>query len=527
VSSTVALGSPGSARDRSSAHLQVAGVRHRFGATQALDGVDLDVRPGEIHALVGENGAGKSTLVNVVAGLIVPDEGTVSVDGSALGLGRRAASVEAGIGIVHQHFSLIETLTAAENYLLGRPGTPMRLPLADAAEQLHVLGQDLDLPVEPTALVADLTIGQRQRLEILTALGWGARLLLLDEPSAVLAPEEADSLLDAVVGLGEAGLGVLLITHKLREVERYADRVTVLRSGRVVGEHGRADISRDVLVAEMVGEHQAVLDRPTPRAPGQVRLSLTGIVAGRLRGVDLDLHAGQVCGLAGVAGSGQTEIVEVISGLTHPESGTVSVDGTDITGDAVRSWAAGVAVIPEDRARDALAMELPVWVNAVAKRLPEIGGRFGVDRSRVGAMTDAVLDRMGVQPRRGDIITHALSGGNQQRLVLGRELDRHPNVVIAAEPSRGLDPPSASAVVRALRDAAAQGAAVLVLSSDVDELFLVSDRMVALCHGELTLDAPADECDLHRVGHAMASHDSEADALAHDPPLPEMPVSDR
>lgn len=486
--------------------LAVRGVTHDYGPVRALDDVSLTVQPGEVHALVGENGAGKSTLVKIVAGLIRPSAGEVLAGRQIVPAGDRAQSVAAGFGVVHQHFSLVESLTAAENYLLGRPGSPVLLPLDDARRELDVVGSNIGLEVDPDALVADLGVGQRQRLEILTALGWGAKMLLLDEPSAVLSPTEADALLDDLVRLCGQGFGFLLITHKLREVEQYADRVTVLRGGRVVGRHGRGT-DRATLVAEMVGPGAEPSRATAARSlgTGPVRVSVAGLSCGRLRDLDLDLRGGEVTGVAGVVGSGQTDLIDAIAGIGRDVAGTVIVDGVDVSSDPVAAWRTGVAVIPENRERDGLAAELAIRINTVVKHQRDIGPWHRLDRSLVARICDRVIGRLDVRPAAPDLPAGRLSGGNQQRLVIGRELDRDPAVVLAAEPTRGLDPSSAAAVAERLRGVASTGAVVLVAASDLDELIGLADRLLVLCGGRVTLDVSIGDADRHQIGAAMVA----------------------
>lgn len=506
--------------------LRMAGVSHRFGPVRALHRVDLEVRTGEVHALVGENGAGKSTLLKVVAGLLVPDEGTVEVHGDRLRLGDRATSMRAGVGVVHQHFSLVDTLTGAENFALGHLDGGRLIDRRRARDTLLGWSERTGLDLDPDVPVEVLAVSARQRLEILSTLGWGARVLLLDEPTAVLSPIESDLLLGVIRELAADGLAVVLVTHKLREVEEYADRITVLRAGEVVGRH-EGPVPRDQLVAELIGDHteeaRLVLGRGgSTRPAGRTVVRVEGLRTERLRSVDLELHAGQVTGIAAVAGSGQAELIGAICGLTRPDAGHVLViaepdagddhpmaegelgeDAVDIAGHPGRAARAGVALIPEDRERDAIAVELPVWTNAVAKRTDQIGRWFGIDRRRVRSITDRIIAALQVRPAGHELAAGRLSGGNQQRLVIGRELDRTPTVVLAAEPTRGLDPGSALAVIDALREAAERGAAVLVAASDLDELVVMSDRILAMCDGRITLDIPADEADRQRLGHAM------------------------
>jgi len=486
--------------------LELAGLVKRFGGVTAVDEVDATIHRGQLHAIVGENGAGKSTIVNMVAGLVAPDAGSItcgdiSIDGS----GRRQAAA-AGIGVVHQHPSLIDRMTVAENAELGRPTSRFRTDLNSARSAISTWSERTSFAVDPDAAVGAMSIGERQRAEIVVALSWGAQVLLLDEPTAVLSPFEADALLDVVTDLVANGLAVVLVTHKLREVERYADEVTVLRSGRVTATASRGGFSRSSLVTAMVGDDVAARIRRRPKIdtePGPVRLELRGVEVGRLRGIDLCVRGGEIVGVAGVAGNGQRELVDSTAGLRHPTAGVVLVDDVDVTSRPADAVAAGVAVIPDDRDLDALALQLPVWSNAIVKRRTGIGSWRGLDRSAIDLFTDAVIARLGVRPARRDALVRTLSGGNRQRLVIGRELAGSPSVIVAAEPTRGLDPISAAAVLDALMQAAAAGSGVLVVASDLDELLEISTRIVVLASGRITLDIDAVDADRATIGAAM------------------------
>jgi ABC-type uncharacterized transport system ATPase subunit len=485
--------------------LELVGLRKTFGPVVAVAGVDLCVHPGRVHALVGENGAGKSTLVNLVAGSLRRDAGVVRIDGVEMADLSRRRAVAAGIGVVHQHPSFVETMSVAENVELGSPRRTRRTDLERARTDVRAWAERTGLGVDPDARVESLSIGERQRAEIVAALAWGARYLVLDEPTAVLSPFEADGLLDVVEQLAEDGLAVVLVTHKLREVERSADEVTVMRAGAVVDRVVRGGFTQRSLAAAMIGGTGASLDVAPVRAgaPGPVRLRLAGITAGRLRDVDLTVGGGEIVGVAGVAGNGQRELVDVAVGLRRPERGTVSVDGTDVTGAPAAAVAAGVAAVPDDRDADALALALPVWANVIAKRRDGIGGFRGLDRRLIARLTRTAMARLGVRPDDPAIRTGALSGGNRQRLVIGRELDGARSVVVVAEPTRGLDPASAAAVLRELVGVAEAGAAVLLIASDLDELLSVATRVVVLADGRVRLDAPRSEADRATVGAAM------------------------
>jgi simple sugar transport system ATP-binding protein len=464
--------------------------------------------------LVGENGAGKSTLVKIVAGLVQPDAGEIRLGGRTVRLANRRAATALGIGVVHQHFSLVETMTVAENLLLGRPDAGRLLAIDRARTDVVEWGERTGLAVDADRVVGDLSVGERQRVEILTALAWGAEVLLLDEPTAVLSPDEADSMLEVVRHLASEGLGVLLVTHKLREVELLADRVTVLRGGVVVGHHEERGVPSDVLAAEVMGTGRAVEVREPSPPRGPERLRVRGLGAATLRDVELTVHAGEVLGVAGVAGNGQSELLAIIAGLRKPTCGTVHVDDRDVTANPRAARQLGLAFVPEDRAADGLALGLPVWANAVAKRSGEVRSRWGLDRAAIGAITDRAIRRLGVRPANHRIAAGSLSGGNQQRLVVGRELDTGPGVIIAAEPTRGLDPGSARDVIAALRAAARDGAAVLVVASDLDELLDLADTVVVLFEG--TIRGSWDRAGDHRaeIGHAMVGVGADANVAA-------------
>jgi ABC-type uncharacterized transport system ATPase subunit len=454
---------------------------------------------------VGENGAGKSTLVKVVAGLVRPQGGRVLIDGEPVELRDRRTAAAHGIGVVHQHFSLIPTMTVAENLQLGRPGAGRLLARDDARRDVREWSGRLGLAVDPDAVVERLSIGEQQRVEILSALAWGARVLLLDEPTAVLSPDEADQVLGVVRALAADGLAVLLVTHKLREVAAVADCVTVLRAGRVTGRHTGGGTPVEVLAAEVMGAGETSPLRREPADMGAVRLRATGVTTPTTSGVDLAVRSGEVCGIAGVAGNGQRDLVAVLAGLQAPLAGTVVVDDIRIDGDAGAALRAGVAYVPEDRAADGLAMSMPVWANAVAKTSRKVSSWRGLDRDAIATAAERIIGHLSVRPHRPELAAGALSGGNQQRLVLGRELDGAPGVIVAAEPTRGLDPASARGVIEALRTAAARGAAVVVVASDLDELLDVADTVVVLFEGRVVGRWSEGAIDRAAIGHAMVA----------------------
>jgi general nucleoside transport system ATP-binding protein len=516
--------------------LEAAGVRKRFGNVTALAGVDLCMHPGRVHALVGENGAGKSTLTLILAGALRPDAGTLLLRGAPVRLTNRRAAIAAGIGLVPQSLSLIGELTLVENHLLSLAAvgtrrlrrTAARRQLAEAAVRAEV-----DLPLDRRT--RDLTFAHRQLGEVVLALAQGARILLLDEPTAATGPVEAGRLLGRVRALADAGSTVLLVTHRLDEVVQVADEVTVLRAGRRV-HHAPADAVDPHRLAElMLGApvsdvppalHLAQTpgtpsagERPSsgevhPAAGGgeqaPIRLRAQGLDAAAgagpgLRDVCLAVAGGEVFGIAGVAGNGQRTLAETLVGLRRPDRGTVAVDGVDITGAPAAALARNVAYVPDERA-DGVLSEHTVADNAVVLRAaePELT-LAGLRRRRPAeVIARALCARFGILPSRPDLRAAALSGGNQQKLMAGRELAGRISVLVAHGPTQGLDVAAAAALRRELRVVADAGAAVVLISTDLDEVLDLADRVGVLAGGRLVDIMPRGSVDLGRLGRAMA-----------------------
>jgi ABC-type uncharacterized transport system ATPase subunit len=480
--------------------LAVRGLTCRFGDVVANDGVDFDVAPGEVHAVLGENGAGKSTLMKLIYGVYRPDAGEFRVDGVPTVLSSPAAARAAGIGMVFQDLRLIPAFTVAENIALAVP----RVRKADIVAAAERYG----LPVHPDALVRHLSIGERQRVEILKVLMSGARLLILDEPTSVLAPQEVDALFAAVRGLRAAGLSVVIITHKLAEARAIADRVTVLRGGAVVlrdtDPSGLSDVE---LVEAMVGRAVPALrqDRKSHETTEPV-VELRGVrVTGdrghaALRGIDLDLYPGELVGVAGVAGSGQRELCEVILGLRKASG--VRLAGRPLRGHPRQALAAGVVGVPEDPVADAVVPGLTVLEHLALSGMPRTR-RVGVDWRAVGVEAerrDATARlRMAARHR----VLGELSGGNIQRVVLTRALGTRATVVVAAYPSRGLDIATTRRTQELLIEQRDAGAAVLVVSEDLDELLSISDRIAVLHDGHLAGVVRPGETDRYAIGQLM------------------------
>ena len=496
--------------------LELRGISRRFGDVTALDGVDLDVEAGEVHALLGENGAGKSTLVNVLGGLLAPDRGEVLIDGRGVELRSPRHAAALGVGMVHQHDALIDAFSVAENLALGLPTAPFAVTARHLAE-VHAraaAASPLPLPAAATRAGA-LGVGERQRVEIARALADGGRVLILDEPTAVLTPDEAEALLAAVRALAARGVAVVFITHRLAEVGRVADRVTVLRGGRVVrraarqGAVGRGAFDADALAAAMVGAAEVELEVAPGRACGDgLALERVVVHAGEgtrgLDGIDLAVACGEIVAVAGVDGNGQRALAAVASGERAPDAGVVRVAGrAPSRHDPATFRGLGVAVVPEDRRSEGLALDLSIAENvhlsvaAVGRRgWRRLSARDVVEGAReplarFGVTTDARV-------RAG-----ALSGGNQQRVVLARELRTTPVALVLVNPTRGLDL-RASAFVRrelvALRD---RGVAVLLISTDLDEVLEVADRIAVLCRGRIAGSFPRG-ASRTEIGRAMA-----------------------
>ncbi len=498
--------------------VRLLGICKRFGAVQANDAVDLTVAAGTVHGIVGENGAGKSTLMSVLYGLHAADSGRIELFGKPVQIRNPHEAIALGIGMVHQHFMLVDTLTALENVLLGAESHAL-LHRAEAAmrEKLDALMRSTGLKVPLDAKVAELPVGDQQRLEILKALVRGAKILILDEPTAVLTPQETQSLFEVLARLAAQGTTVLLITHKLKEVMQLCQRVTVMRAGRVVHETAVADTSVAALAAAMVGRKVAIgREARASVGRGELRLEAAGLRCRdaldvtRLQEVSLQLRAGEIVGLAGVSGNGQSELLELLSGMRRPEVGTLRVG--DACFDATR-WLdphaarrLGLAHVPEDRHSRALVMDFAAWESAVLGYEDDAqASRHGWMRNRaLRAATVQLMDRFDVRPRDATLPSASFSGGNQQKLVLARELSRGPRVLLVGQPTRGVDIGAIEFIhgqLRALRDA---GCALLLVSSELDEILALADRVLVMYAGRIVGERAVDECTESQLGLMMA-----------------------
>ncbi len=532
---------------QSSLALEARGIVKRFPSVVANDGVSFGVAQGEIHALLGENGAGKSTLMNILYGLYQPDEGQVLVGGEPVQFASPRDAIARGIGMVHQHFMLVPPLTVTENIMLGAESRRgLFLDRVAAAARIRALSQQYGLDVNPDAIVGDLSVGAQQRVEILKAFYRDARVLILDEPTAVLTPQEADDLFVIMRGLRAEGKSIVFITHKLREVLAIADRITVLRGGRIATTGGQpalaAGMTEQDLATMMVGRTVALYERgehgvavaeeaaalglsevpalaaasapPAPTAAAVLRtedLRLGGIGGGRpaLDGVSFALHTGEIFGVAGVEGNGQSELAEALTGLRALDSGRVWLGDREITNHPPRDLiAAGMAHIPEDRQKHGLVLSYPISDNVVLSTYREPPYARGILRmaGAIRALAWRLIRQFDVRVGSGgpDLPAGNLSGGNQQKVIIARELSRPIRCLVAAQPTRGLDVGSIEFIHGQLREQRKQGTAILLISAELDEILALADRIGVLYRGKLVAILPRADATRERLGLLMA-----------------------
>ena len=490
--------------------LEVSGVTKRFGRFVANDDISIVLGEGEIVALLGENGAGKTTLMNIVFGHDVADSGHVRVRGVELPPGQPRAAIRAGIGMVHQHFSLAGNLTVLENVMTGaEPLASLRSHRSAARAKLLRIAERFGLKVDPEARLANLSVGEQQRVEILKALYNDARILALDEPTAVLTTQEAEHLFAALKDMARQGLSLIFISHKLDEVMQTADRIVVLRGGKRVAERRASETTKVELAELMVGR---TVTRPRREAaqPGPVVFEAVGLTVRaegveRLKAIDFQLHAGEILGIVGVSGNGQTTLAEVVSGVTRASAGDLLLDGAAL-GDwsVTKAVGAGVGRIPEDRNREGTIGEMTVWENAILERLPRFSRHGLVDRRRAIAFARSIIAGFDVRGATPTSRIRLLSGGNMQKLILGRNLIDRPRILVAAQPTRGLDEGAVAAVHERILAARRAGTAVLLISEDLDEAMALADRIQAIVGGRLSPPVAAGALDARQLGLMMA-----------------------
>lgn len=488
--------------------IEMTGIEKRFPRVVANHLVDFCVEEGEIHALVGENGAGKSTLMKILYGMESPDAGLVRVMGKEVREFSPAAAIAAGIGMVHQHFMLVPTLTVAENVLLGmEPRLGPWFDRAQAEKEVRDLSARFGLAVDPAARVEALPVGVQQRVEILKVLARGARVLILDEPTAVLTPQEVEELYGTLARLKAEGRTVVFITHKLREVNAATDRLTVLRRGTTVGTAKTAEVSEAQIAEMMVGRAVAATVSKKTSVAGDVLLSVGALCAPGVAGVSFDVRAGEIVGIAGVEGNGQSELLECLSGLRAPSSGTVTLGGINLAGASPTRWfAAGMAVIPEDRQKRGLIAEYSVADNLILGR--QRGARYSSKGFVRGRTRDvdavALIAKFDVRPPDGRAEAGGLSGGNQQKAIVARELSRTPKFLVAAHPTRGVDIGAVEFIHKAIVAERDRGVAVLLVSSELSEILALSDRILVMYGGAIVGELKSGEANEKTIGALMA-----------------------
>jgi simple sugar transport system ATP-binding protein len=496
--------------DAAPAALEAIGIVKRFPGVLANDDVNFDIRTGEVHTLLGENGAGKSTLASMLCGLYQPDAGRILRNGVPIELPSPRAGLQHGIAMVHQHFRLVDRFTVAENVVLGSRDLSFKLNRRELNDAVAAVADTYGLPVDPTATVGDLSVGQRQRVEIVKALYQGAEILLLDEPTAVLVPAEVEKLFENVHAMTQTGKSVVFISHKLGEVARISDRVTVLRNGRVTGHvasKGQADakelarlmVGRDIDLAAQRASH------PIGHEVLQIRdvnLAMNGVDV--LSNISFNVHEGEMVGIAGVAGNGQRELADVIAGLLSPTSGTISIGGAMSTDRGpISARELGLAYVPEDRLGVGLVPSMSILDNLLLTRDRNIV----VDRASVRPEATRLIDEFEIKANGPEHMARKLSGGNAQKVLLARELSggrTATKLLVVCSPTRGLDVGAIETVRRLLDDARSAGQAILLISEDLDEIMSLADRVLVIYRGAIVHETPGETASLEKVGAAMA-----------------------
>jgi ABC-type uncharacterized transport system ATPase subunit len=494
--------------------LEMRGISKRFPGVLANDHVDFDVCSNEVHALLGENGAGKSTLMKILYGMYHPDEGEILLNGKPVKIASPTDSINLGIGMIHQHFMLVQTLTVAENVALGLPSS--RGPITDldrVSKRILELAKLYGLKIDPDAYIWQLSVGQQQRVEIIKALYRGAALLILDEPTAVLTPQEVDELFVIMHQMVKDGHALIFISHKLHEVVEISNRVTVLRDGRKIGTRPTSEVTKQILANWMVGREIGFIPDRGNVKPGECRLQLDQVSCGSdrgtpgLRGVNLEVCAGEILGIAGVSGNGQLELAESITGLRKITGGRVTLEGNDVTGFAPGDLTDRMlSYIPEERMRDGMIRNFSIAENMILRehhKQPFSRSGF-LNLKDISRHADELITKFHVKTPSHDTLAKNLSGGNIQKMVLAREISRNPRVIIAAQPTRGLDIGATEYVREQLLEQRRQGVAIMLISEDLDEILALSDRIAVIYEGQIMDILPRESATPEKLGLLMA-----------------------
>ncbi|HEX6922804.1 MAG TPA: ABC transporter ATP-binding protein [Bacillales bacterium] len=500
--------------------IEMKNIRKEFPGVVANDNINLQVKKGEIHALLGENGAGKSTLMNILFGLYQPDRGEIFVNGEKVRITDANIANDLGIGMVHQHFMLIDKFTVTENIILGsEPTKGLNINRKEAEKEVQAISEQYGLAVDPSAKIEDISVGMQQRVEILKTLYRGADILIFDEPTAVLTPQEIDELMEIMKRLVEEGKSIILITHKLKEIIKVADRCTVIRLGKSIDTVDVSEADPDKLATMMVGRDVNLSMDRRDKNPGEEILNIRNLVVQDERKVsvvnqlDLQVHAGEILGIAGVDGNGQVELVEAITGLRKANSGEILINGKDIASYSPRKvFEAGVGHIPQDRHKHGLVLDFSVGENMVLQSYNQ------KPYSSKGVLNYPVIyDKAQTLIKEFDVRTpneltpaRALSGGNQQKAIVAREIDRSPDLLIAAQPTRGLDVGAIEFIHSKLVEERNRGKAVLLVSFELDEIFNLSDRIAVMYNGEILAEVDPEETNEQELGLLMAGQKSQA-----------------
>lgn len=495
--------------------IEMLNIRKEFGTFVANDNITLQLRKGEIHALLGENGAGKSTLMNVLFGLYQPEGGEIRVRGEKVNIENPNIANDLGIGMVHQHFMLVEKFTVTENIILGsEPKSGLTVDRATARKKVMNISEQYGLRIDPDAKIEDISVGMQQRVEILKTLYRGAEILIFDEPTAVLTPQEIQELIQIMKRLIEEGKSIILITHKLKEIMQVADRCTVIRRGRYIGTVDIDETVNEDRLAEMMVGREVNFDAEYSKAdPQQVVLDVQKLVVKDSRGLeavdglDLQIRSGEILGIAGIDGNGQTELIEAISGLKKPESGKVLLNGKDVTGFTPRKVTeSGVGHIPQDRHKHGLVLDYSIRDNMVLQTYYKepFSKRGLMNYKAVAEKAKALIEKFDVRTPSVDVPARALSGGNQQKAIIAREVDRSPDLLIAAQPTRGLDVGAIEFIHEQLIKEREKGRAVLLISFELEEILHVADRVAVLYEGKIVGIRDPKETTEQELGFLMA-----------------------